>query len=270
MKPRGFTLVELLVVIAIISLLSSVVLASLNTSREKARIATAQDFEAITYHTVGDQLVGRWTFDDCPAGPTTSDSSGNNNTGTLISSPSFTSDTPLGKGCSLSVNGANGISTLQNNFPKLEDSKTISFWMKFTSAPVGQQNVFIMLASGSNALQLRFTGTTFIVTKWGVTLITSSIIPSVNAWHNVVYTYNSKTNVHTLYIDGTLAGSQTETSGFQTGTLISTTIGYSTLGWGSFVGLLDDVRVYTSSLTAQKVGKLYAEEKNTRQLLAEK
>ncbi len=82
MRRNGFTLIELLVVISIISLLSSVVLSSLNTARDKARIAAGQRFEASMHHAYGAGAVGIWDMDE-ESGSTVSDLSGNGFDGTF-------------------------------------------------------------------------------------------------------------------------------------------------------------------------------------------
>ncbi|MDO8492102.1 MAG: prepilin-type N-terminal cleavage/methylation domain-containing protein [bacterium] len=81
MKPRGFTLIELLVIISIISLLSSIVLGSLQSARAKAEnIATSElvrsyifaieSYKAETGNYpfpggVGEFCLGDWSDDSC-------------------------------------------------------------------------------------------------------------------------------------------------------------------------------------------------------------
>lgn len=65
-ETEGFTLIELLVVISIISLLSSIVLASLGTARERARLASAQsglqslatELSLLAFDEAGGYIVG--------------------------------------------------------------------------------------------------------------------------------------------------------------------------------------------------------------------
>ena len=102
---QGFTLIELLVAISIISFVSSIVISSVNTAREKARIASGRQFEANMHHAYAAGSVGIWLLDE-GTGTTANDASGNGFHGTFSGTPQWVSGVT---GTALRFNGSNAV-----------------------------------------------------------------------------------------------------------------------------------------------------------------
>jgi prepilin-type N-terminal cleavage/methylation domain-containing protein len=261
MSRQAFTLVELLVVISIIGLLSSVAVVSFSGTRGKAQIAAGQSFERSILNTEGDAILAQWDFNDCtgteiPA-TTIADISGNGNNATPTSSPQWSSDTPDQSGCSLSLNGTSQYAVASRSISELaNNSFTVSFWVKrstisrndyaFSLGAVGPYQYLVMGYRNSN---------TFTCTFYGDDLDTTTAYIDTN-WHLWACSYDAVSNKRSLYRDGALVRSDSPVADFSgTG---APQIGHYASSF-YFQGNMDNVRIFTKSLTVETVKKLYAE-----------
>jgi prepilin-type N-terminal cleavage/methylation domain-containing protein len=265
-KNKAFTLIELLVVIAIVGILSSVIYSNITGIRDRARITAGIRFDSSTLHSIGDQLVGEWTF-DTPNLPLI-DTSGFGNVGTCTACPTYATTSGYNNKGVYSFDGINdGINVLNSSI--ISGVKTVSVW----AYPYTTQKTYATIVSKADysapyiyGWVIRCSGS---ANNWyanvGSTLGHMQILLGniQNAWHNIVLTYDGTTMK--VYLDGVFKGQGN--------------IGYTEavlnlrIGWGSvnpsdsyFNGLIDDVRIYTSALSSSEIQKLYAEGKDRHQM----
>lgn len=265
MQHRGFTLIELLVVIAIIGVLSSVVLVSLNTAREKGKVSAGKKFAATMEHALGDQAVAAWNFDEC-SGTSAFDGSGNSNTGTLTGTPTWSTDTPTGIGCSLLFNGTTDYVALANTASLgVTTQFTVSAWVKVSSSAPATWNMVIGGALGDWGFgynniagvdgKMRLTKVSVADAAAAQTQVTKA------TWNHVAMVFTN--NTVTYYLNGQANG----TAAFaQTFTPSAKRIGSAPAYGAYFAGNIDVVRVYAKSFTAQEVRNVYVAERVERQL----
>ena len=266
---KAFTLIELLVVISIISLLSSVVLSSLNSARDKGRIAAAEEYEASLNHAIGAYAVGDYDFSE-GSGSTVHDSSGSGNNAIVHGSPVWSTDTYNNSSTTYSMSFAapDYIQPAQG-FGLANSSFTISEWIKTTSSN-GQMYT---VANTHNASGYRFglsagrigfligNGSTYTESTCGSKTVNDG------TWHQIAGVFDRTTGVFSCYIDGSSAGtvaiSTPDSSAIWDG---AASIGSSESGTGccsAFVGELDNVRIYSTTMNGVSLQTIYNEEKNT-------
>jgi len=241
-KAQGFTIVELLIVIVVIGILAAITIVAYNGVTEKARVSAGKSFAGQVKHRDLADAVGTWTFDEC-SGTTLANTGGNAATpsNNVTGTTTFSTETPNGTGCSLSLNGSSYITTvigLSNTY------YSKSLWFKTASgssamnlisdAGTGNQSAFyintLRISSGHNNVWSSVAGTTAL---------------NDDKWHFAYLEYKantpSTTGTMTVSIDGVIVDSKNNVNAMTSPT---NPVAIGTFNGGSnFSGLIDDVMI---------------------------
>ena len=181
------------------------------------------------------------------------------------------------------VKGANLNYIGSNDFPK-STSLTVAFWTKHDGVPVGEAEFAFSIPSTvghwSNATMFLIfdhtgAGSTvdsavikfFILDskgeKW-FELVNKDRMPKIydNQWHHLAFAYDETTSTMSIYRDGVLYKAiEWEDHGALTidATKVSSfKLGGKTTDWGNtYIGTLDQFRLYNKALTAGEVSSLF-------------
>jgi hypothetical protein len=213
---------------------------------------------------VSSGLIGHWTFDGGNINwraNTTSDTSGQGNTGRLTSFSTTTSPVAGKIGQALKFSGSNTNYVQISGLMGSPSSVTLAGWAKVASTTAGSEVVSIgdyvalrLDSTGNGATGIYYDGTVWRYTTSGAFYVGKG-------WHHFVYTNDTPGKKQTLYIDGAVASSSTKYTGAisYSGQGSNTFIGHHGNGQNNFnfQGLIDDVRIYNRALTANEVNALY-------------
>jgi hypothetical protein len=202
-------------------------------------------------------LVGFWKFDE-GSGSVAADSSGNNNSAKLTNVT--WADGRLGKAAVF--NGSDSVANLgvgTTTLGNLGNAFTISAWVKpaavsrqtiFSTGNSGQGVIFGMASNGS--LETYYPAVNVAATRTGLF--------SPGNWYHVTYTRSgSGANTHAYYINGVLETLTINTANDFGNTSVSKLLGSrSTSPSLVFNGIMDEVKIFNRSLTAQEVVAEYA------------
>lgn len=225
-------------------------------------------FPAMAQANLVEGLVGHWKMEEA-TGVNLVDSSGQGNTGTVVSSPVSTSNCPRGK-C-LSFNGTNQYVDFGNPAILQLSTLTLAVWFKMTGStgrylvgtwcntlcvPTPNHQTFLSYidAAGTTSFYLNYSNND----DYNIYALSGGY--NDDQWHLYTATFNGASRAVALYMDGVLSTSATTAHGIGATAIDKFIIGAGALGDAApnyFLGSIDDVRIYNRALTAQEIADLY-------------
>ena len=256
MKSKAFTLIELLVVISIIGVLSSVIFVSFSGSRDKAKLAKAQQFDAQISHALGAYAVGIWRFESISGGKV-SDDSGYGNDGTIHGNP-FLVDSEVYPGTkALKFDGNDYVNCGRNASLRVASGDmTVETWVNLASlgkhhSILSKWTPWIFFISSSNRLYfyVRYDGSDHAVS--GNTRL------SANKWYHTVVIYTPSDHKVQFYLNGKKDGSPSFSKAMDNdGSSYVRMGGYGNLST-MLNGQIDNVSIYDEALSSAQIQQHY-------------
>ena len=208
--------------------------------------------------------AGRWKLSD-NTGSTAADSSGNNRSAHLYGGAKWTTDPT--RGPVLTLDGSSGYAATNSSAINTSGSFTVSAWANLANT-TNFQTVLAQDATTNSGFYLQYapdnnrwdfarvsTDTNDPASSWRAL---SNKAPTVNTWTHLVGVYDSTKNTMTLYVNGQIQGTATDSTPFQsTGPV---TIGRARYDGGIsdfFDGSISDVQVYQYPLSGSDITAVY-------------
>lgn len=261
MKNKGFTLLELLIVIGIIGVLAGVVLVSYPSATKKAKLANALRFSDNVRGSLQQDMVAWWKFDET-SGTVAKDSWWNQLHGT-INGATWVEGI---KNNALSFDGVDDWVDVGNPTPfPVTGAVTLEFWAYPKNYALRRQNPickayggeFCMTMEPGSSINLYYgtaggNSSPYTYVSWPSGTLVN------NEWIHIVWTKDPINNKVVAYKNGKVV--QTSVCGTFCNTVVSglnllVGNGYA----GRYVGLIDDVKIYSSALPVAVIQQHYAQ-----------
>lgn len=242
-KQSGFTIVELLIVVVVIAILAVISLVAYNGITERARASNAASYATQLKKRDIVEAQGFFDFNECSG--TAASNTGEkatSMTGNFVGAPTYSTDTPSGSGCSISLNGSSAITT---DITLSNDYYMKSAWIKSSSGSGSQNIISSTTGTSTNAAFYLNTGRVSGGHNGNWNMVTTSQPYNDGKWHHVALEFkrndSGSNGTLRLYIDGTLTSTTSNAS------LINDTSSPQSIGqFGAssrFNGLMDDVLI---------------------------